>query len=298
MRCNCPRLRICLVLIAVTAISVVLDAKQHVYGDEDIKITPDVVYGHKHGLALTFDVFCPQKNPNGAGVLFMVSGGWHSRWQPPETMLGFTKALCQKGFTVFAVRHGSSPKFVIPEIAADVRRSVRFIRLNSKRFGVDPQRLGVYGYSAGGHLSLLLGTTSDKGNSKEKDPVLRQSNRVAAVVAICPPTDLRPFVNPESWYYDKFPALQFDSDKAAEFSPVANVSKDDPPTLLIHGDQDKLVKIDHSQTILKLFQQEGVTSELVTIEGAGHGFQGKDQQRATQEMVAWFEKFLKKRGKD
>ena len=91
----------------------------------EVNITPDVVYGHKSGLAMTFDVFTPVADANGAGVLFMVSGGWYSRWHPPEHAQGMFKPLTDKGFTVFAVRHGSSPKFSIPEAVADVRRSER-----------------------------------------------------------------------------------------------------------------------------------------------------------------------------
>ncbi len=298
MRCDRSRTASPSLLVLVAAVLVLLSAGQRAFAADGIKITPDVVYGHKHGMALTFDVFTPEKDANGTGVLFMVSGGWFSRWQPPETMLVFVKPLVDKGFTVFAVRHGSSPKYVIPEIAKDVRRSVRFIRMNAKRFDVDPKRLGVYGLSAGGHLSLLLGTTPDEGDAKHKDPVLRQSDRVAAVVAVCPPTDLRPFVDPKSWYYEKFPALQFDAKKAAAYSPVTNVSKDDAPSLMIHGDKDDLVKIDHSQNIHKEFQRKGVESKLITIEGAGHGFAGKDLQRAFNELVAWFEKYLRKRDKE
>jgi acetyl esterase/lipase len=95
-----------------------------------------------------------------------------------EKMLGLFQPLTSQGFTVFAVRHGSSPKFSIEEAVADVRRSVRFIRLNAERFNIDPQRIGVYGMSAGGHLSLMLGTTSDDGNPQADDPVERVSNRV------------------------------------------------------------------------------------------------------------------------
>ena len=102
----------------------------------EVNITPDVVYGHKFGMALTFDVFQPE-DANGAGVLFMVSGGWFSRWAPPETMQNFTKPLTDKGFTVFTVRHGSSPKYSIPEIVKDVRRSVRYIRFHADQFDVD-----------------------------------------------------------------------------------------------------------------------------------------------------------------
>src|SRR5687768_1553197 len=123
----------------------------------DYKITPDVVYGHKAGMALTFDVIAP-KEPNGAGVLFMMSGGWFSGWAPPESFVnpgaweGFRHfgKLVDSGYTLFIVRHGSAPQFKVPEAVADVRRAARFIRLHANDYGIDPDRLGVCGGSAGG----------------------------------------------------------------------------------------------------------------------------------------------------
>jgi len=180
--------------------------------DENIEIVPDVVYGHKDGMALTFDVFKPKKDANGAGILYMVSAGWNSIWKAPRELAGINapddyRPLLDRGFTVFAVRHGSSPKYNIPAIVEDMRRSVRFIRLHAGQFGVDPERLGVTGTSAGGHLSLVLGTASDGGDPKATDEVLRVSDRVAAVVAYYPPTDLRPWANETSPYYRDYPAL-------------------------------------------------------------------------------------------
>ncbi|HUG89520.1 MAG TPA: alpha/beta hydrolase [Planctomycetaceae bacterium] len=259
---------------------------------DDVSITPDVVYGHKHGLAMTFDVFQPKENANGAGVLFMVSGGWYSVWAPPETALPMFRPLLAKGFTVFSVRHGSSPKFTVPEAVDDVRRAVRFIRLNAERYAVDPERLGVFGGSAGGHLSLILGTTADDGDAQAADPVLRTSNRVAAVAAYFPPTDLREFVKPESPYYQRFPALRFDQQQAPDMSPLLHVSAGDAPTLLVHGDQDELVPIDHSTKIIAALEEHNVPCELVTIEGAAHGFRGDDNRRAVEALIAWFEKHL------
>src|SRR5437763_1950260 len=130
---------------------------------EDVKVRPDVVYGHKDGLALTFDVFRPAR-PNGAGVLFLQSGGWYSAWAEPKGLLPACRPLLDKGFTVFIVRHGSAPRYAIPEAVEDVRRCVRFIRLKAKDLGVDPGRLGAFGGSAGRHLSLVLATTADDGN--------------------------------------------------------------------------------------------------------------------------------------
>jgi acetyl esterase/lipase len=260
--------------------------------EDGINITPDVVYGHKDGMALTLDVYRPEKSSNGAGVLFIVSGGWYSVWLPPEQMRPIFKPLLERGFTVFAVRHGSSPRYVIPEIVEDVRRSVRFVRRNAERFGVDPQRLGVTGGSAGGHLSLILGTTSDDGSAAANDDVLRESDRVAAVVALYPPTDIRTWVSDPPENIKRFPALRFDPGKAADYSPLLHVTPDDPPTLLIHGDKDQLVPIDHSQKLKAALDQQQVPNELLVIEGGGHGFAGEDGRRATEALVDWFKKHL------
>src|SRR3954470_1150487 len=122
---------------------------------DDVQIQADVVYGHKDGLAMTFDVLKPP-TPNGAGVIFVQSGGWYSVWQEPKNLIGPSQPLLAKGITVFIVRHGSSPKYAVPDAIADMRRSVRFIRLHAKDYGVDADRLGAFGGSAGGHLTLML----------------------------------------------------------------------------------------------------------------------------------------------
>ncbi len=259
---------------------------------EGVDVSPDVVYGHKHGMALTFDVFTPKEDAKGVGILFMVSGGWHSSWWPTEQSAAYFKPLLDKGFTVFAVRHGSSPKFKIPEVVDDVRRAVRFVRHKAEKFGVDPERLGVYGGSAGGHLSLMLGTTGDDGFPEAKIEMFRKSDRVAAVVALYPPTDLRPWVGPDTKMGKDYPALQFDPEKADDCSPLLQVTEDDAPTLLIHGDKDTLVTLDHSEKILVELEKKKVPSKLIVIEGAGHGFRGEDGVRANKAMVDWFEKHL------
>ncbi|UCD29506.1 MAG: alpha/beta hydrolase [Planctomycetota bacterium] len=261
------------------------------YAGEDIEIIPDMVYGHKHGMALTMDVYRPDPC-NGIGILFMVSGGWHSAWAPPEKTMGLFKPLLDKKFTVLAVRHGSSPKYIVPEIVKDVQRSVRYVKLHAKELGVDPNQLGVCGFSAGGHLSLILGTMSDDGDPDSKDEVMRVNNRVAAVVAYCPPTDLRPLVGEDSPYPKHFPALRFDPNDVNQVSPLLYASSDDPPVLMIHGDKDTLVPIWHSKKMCKALKDKGVESELMVIEGAGHGFTGEDGKRANNAWVAWFEKHL------
>ena len=281
-----------LILVAGTA--------PQAFSQASFEVVPDVVYGHKDGLALTFDVLKPKAKANGAAVLYMVSGGWVSSYSPPPTAAARFKDLLDKGFTVITVRHGSSPKYFIPEIVADVRRAVRFIRYNAKQWGVDANRLGVLGGSAGGHLSLVLGTATDGGDPSAKEEFMKESSRVASVVAYFPPVDLRPLARgvnpppPANGRPVRFPALNFDKEKAPDYSPIVHVTPDDPPTLLLHGDKDELVPVSNSQSIYEALKKNNVKTEMIIIEGAGHGFQGENAKRASAAMVAWFEQTLLK----
>lgn len=286
-----------ILLVLILAVSHAAQVKPAI----NVDIIPDVVYGHKDGMALTFDVFKPKTHPNGAAVIYIVSGGWISRYIPPDEAVTRYQELLDKGFTVFTLRHGGSPKYLIPEIVSDVRRGVRFIRYNAKLWGVDPNRLGVYGGSAGGHLSLMIGLASDNGDAVAKEDSAKQSDRVAAVVAYYPPVDLRPLVRglnpaPTGTVLDRFPALNFEKEKAADYSPIVFVTPDDPPTLLIHGDKDQLVNISNSQIIFDALKKNNVKTEFITLPGADHGFRGEDAKRAMSATVNWFEQTLLKKG--
>lgn len=264
--------------------------------EDAYKILPDVIYGHKAGMALTFDVITPRE-PNGAAVLFIVSGGWVSTWFPPEQLIAakasppnLFQKIVDSGYTLFLVRHGSSPYFKVPDAVADVRRSVRYIRLHASDWKIDPERIGVFGMSAGGHLSLMLGTTADAGQPDAKDPVDQVSNRVRAVVAYFPPTKIDEFFPLK----DRFPALDFNPDQADALSPLLFASDDDAPTLLIHGDKDELVPISNSERMVSAFERQKVPTELLVITGAAHGFGGADGARAEQAALDWLAKHLAK----
>lgn len=269
-----------------------------VQAQDDVKIIPDVVYGHKDGLALTVDILQPAK-PNGAAVLAIQSGGWYSGWQDPKLKVGASQPLLSKGFTVIFVYHGSAPRYAIPDAVSDVRRAVRFVRMHAKEYGIDPERLGVWGGSAGGHLSLVLGTTGDDGDPKSPDEVLRHSSKVAAVVALYPPTDLREWVKNPPEVIRKIaalkPPLTFDSAKAPEFSPVLHAAETNPPILMIHGDKDELVPLEHSRNLLAAMEKVKAPGELLVIEGAAHGFNSEQNLRVVPALSGWFEKHLAKK---
>jgi len=146
----------------------------------------DVIYGRKFGTALTLDVFKPEK-PNGAAAIVIVSGGFYSSHDAINPV--FMKPLMERGYTVFAVVHGAQPRFIIPEINQDIHRAVRFIRFNAAKYGVDTDKFGVTGASAGGHLCLTLATQGGPGDANSKDPVDKASSEVQAVGCFFPPTD-------------------------------------------------------------------------------------------------------------
>ncbi len=263
-------------------------------GQPTYEFVPDLVYGHKDGLAMTMDVFRPKENARGVGLLLMVSGGWVSRWAPHDQLAKLFQPLLDAGFTVIAIRHGSSPRYLIPEIASDIRLALQYVTDHAEQIKVDRERLGVFGFSAGGHLSLLLGTQTNSAQSTS-DP--KTKPHVAAVVAVFPPTDLAPYVDPTNPLRERFPALKFEPSRSPEFSPLLHVTADDAPTLLVHGDKDELVPIWHSQKIHEAFRKVSVPSELLTIEGADHGFDAEGNRRMMSAMIGWFDKQLKPRSK-
>jgi acetyl esterase/lipase len=277
----------------------------------------DVVYGRKFGVALTMDVFTPKANANGAAAIFVVSGGWFSAHEFLDGAgPGFINELSKRGYTVFGVVHGSQPKFTIPEIVQDMNRSVRFIRHHAAEYHVDPDRIGIYGGSAGGHLSLMQGLAGDKGDPSAKDPVDRESSRVQAVACFYPPTDflnygkegevalgrgvLKDFRAPFDFRELDKKTNSFvtitDEQKVLEIgraiSPVTHASGDDPPTLIIHGDADKLVPIQQAQILVEKLKAAGVEARLVTKPGGGHGW--PDQAKDMMTIADWFDAHIGK----
>ena len=264
------RLLISTILFTIVTLPVTLLAADPNVTPEGIRITPDVVYGHKFGLALTFDMYQP-KIQNGAGIIMLNSGGWSSQFPnyyertPDRIRLKeeFREdPLLKKGFTLFSVRHGSSPKFEMHEIVSDLRTAVRFIRFHSEEYGIKAERLGIMGGSSGGHLSLLIATTSEIKNSEATEPFEKDSGRVAAVVAYFPPTDLYKIVK-DTWskmpeILERLPVVNIEDDQLKKFSPINYVTQDDPPTLIVHGDQDEGVPVNQGKTMYQALQKAGV----------------------------------------
>jgi acetyl esterase/lipase len=279
------------------------------------KHVEDVVYGRKHGMALTMDVFAPKENANGLGVIFVVSGGWVSGHA--GVSLPLMEPLLKRGYTVFAVIHGSQPRFTIPEAIEDINRSVRYIRHHARDYAIDPAHLGIYGLSAGGHLSLMQGTAGDHGKQRLLDAVERESSRVQAVAAFFPPTDFLNYGNPgvealgtgvlkpfrAAFDFNEFHPLEevyvrITDEKKREaigkkISPIYHVTSETPPTLILHGDADKLVPHQQSEIFLAKLKEAGIEGKLVTKPGAGHGW--PEINKDLEPVADWFDAHLKQK---
>ena len=287
----------------------------------------DVIYGRKFGVGLTMEVFTPG-TPNGIGVLWVVSSsGMSSREQTlQESFEQRISPLLDRGYTVFAVIHGSAPVFNVQDFVSDVRRAVRFVRERSASFGVDSRRLGLAGSSSGGLLALLVAMEGKDGNATSNDPVERASARVQAAGCFFAPTDLTNYGDRSETIVDLMqkrdgrvdPSFQFhDVDPKTgerrlvtghddvlrmlrEFSPVSHVSADDPPTILIHGDRDQAVPLQQSRSMIERLNEvkEGrprrlrasVPARLVVREGKGHAYPGWEADAGL--IADWFDDHL------
>lgn len=309
------RLVLCGLLAALAAVPMLprTAAQPAARAAADFTRKEDVIYGRKDGLAMTMDVFTPKQNANGRGIVYCVSGGWFSAKQ--SIPVNLIRVLVDRGYTVFAVMHGSQPKYNIIEALGDMHRAVRYIRHHAKEYGVDPDKLGISGGSAGGHLSLMQGNAFKPGNPEARDPVERQSSKVAAVACFFPPTDFLNYGEPGrialgGGILKNFrPPFEFterdkvtnklvvieDEEKRKEIgkaiSPVYFVSKESAPALIIHGDADRLVPIQQAELIVARYKEAGVPCELVVKKGAVHGWAGLDKD--VVKLADWFDKYTK-----
>ena len=286
---------------------------------EDVsKRTVDVIYGRKHGMALTMDVYRPLRDRNGRGIILVVSGGF---WSGPEyrrmpMLTSKVRTLVEHGFTVFAVMHGSQPRYSIVDIIRDVQRAVRYVRHRHREFDIDSRQIGILGDSSGGHLALLAATLPTKQIQDPADAADVESSGVQAVVAYYPNTDLTNYgkngrlinehfrsqglamgavFNFRKWdtevgdykpitAHEKLTVLR-------DLSPISHVSTDDPPTLLLHGKKDELVPIQQSHDFARRLKNVGVECDLFVAKEKEHGWE-EPVDGETDKLIGWLRRHL------
>jgi acetyl esterase/lipase len=248
----------------------------------------DVVYGTADGQKLLLDVYQPPGAGPHPGVMLIHGGGWRSGDKGGERVTG--GLLSKAGFACFSVNYRLAPKHPHPAQVQDCARAVRWIRARAAEYGVDPERIGALGQSAGGHLSLMLGTIKPDDYQTDDDPNKGLSAKVQCVVDYFGPAD---FTEKGSWQPHAEPILRGflgapraqAPDKWADASPVCHVTKGAAPTLIIQGDADRLVLPAQSQAMKATLDKAGVECELIMVSGGGHGLLNGDKQQILQAQL-------------
>ena len=242
----------------------------------DFQIVKDIKYGSGDGISLELDMYIPETpiaSPMPA-VIFIHGGGWRSGDKYPSRI----NTLASHGFFGLSINYRLSGIATFPAAVEDAKCAVRWLRANAEKYNVDPNRIGVWGGSAGGHLAMIVGCADKAAGLEGNGGWEGVSSRVQAVCSYWGPGD---FV---SW----FKSVGTNRTITAEFeflggtiiekpdvyrlaSPVTHVTIDDPPLLMVHGNLDPVVPYSQSEIMYQAYTQAGLDVALVEVTGAGHG---------------------------
>ncbi len=235
------------------------------------RIHRNVLFASPQGHDLRMDLYVPQTDKPAPVVVWIFGGSWKFGSKGFHVAL---RDLTRSGIAVASIEYRMSSTAVYSAQLDDCRSAVQWLRANGSRYGIDPQRIGVSGESAGGHLAALVGNVEG-------------ATRIRAVCALYPPTDLvtlgRFYAKPDRLSnIDKLLGGPIEQKLAfaAEASPVNNVSASSPPFLIIHGAKDKLVPLEQSQMLQRKLTNSHVEAQLIVVLGKGHWFNLNEEQIA------------------
>ena len=264
----------------------------------------DVTYVYNGHERQKLDLYIPVKTPQPWPLIIWVhGGGWQSGSKDgcPPLRQGFTS----RGYAVASLDYRLSGDAIFPAQIEDCKAAVRWLRVHAKEYGLNPERFGVWGSSAGGHLVALLGTSGDE-KPFDVGAHLDVSSRVQAVCDYYGPTDLTQMdahalsgarlrhddpKSPEACLIGG--PVQANKDKAARVSPITYVKANPlPPFLIVHGDTDPVVPVHQSELLFEALKKAGGSVHLHLIKGAGHG-QGFGGSALDERVNGFFDRWLK-----
>jgi acetyl esterase/lipase len=271
-------------------------AQKAVQVPENVELLKDVEFGKGGDRPLKLHVLRPKSLPEAPMpvVVWIHGGGWQAGSK--DSGIGRLARFAQRGYFCASVEYRLSKEAVFPAQIEDCKCAIRFLRAKAKEYNLDPNRIGVWGSSAGGHLVALLGTSAAAKDLEGKGGWAEFSSRVQAVCDFCGPADF------PKWADTAHPAVvallggpvKDKAELAARGSPVTYVSKDVPPFLIVHGDSDKTVPLSQSESLTEALKKAGGDVTLHVVKGGGHGLGGPDIDKLVDEF---FDKHLKKQGK-
>jgi acetyl esterase/lipase len=294
---GCPFFRFLVVLYFCSLFGAEVHAQKLKVPDSVIFET-DIEFANADNQHLKLDMARPKAESSPLPAIVCIHGGGF-RAGSRQTYDALCIRLAQEGYVAVTVSYRLAPKYQFPAAVHDVKEAVRWLRGNAKKYNIDPKRIGVMGGSAGGHLAQFLGVTEDvrifEGEGGHRD----QSSRVSCVVNYYGPSD---FTRSYGKSVDAAQVLPLflggDLKKARRMhilaSPLYWVTPRAAPTLCIHGTKDTYVAHEQAVWLIDRLRSADVEAELLTLEGAGHGFRGADAEKAETAMLAFFARHLKK----
>jgi len=265
---------------------------------EGTRILRDIAYVPDDHERQKLDLYLPEQN-EGDGFMPLIVWVHGGAWLAGSKDNCPSARFLRHGYAAASINYRLSQHAIFPAQIEDCKAAIRFFRANAEKYNIDPNRIGVWGASAGGHLVALLGTAGDV-KEFDKGPNLNISSRVQAVCDFFGPTDFTKMSSFKSSMNHDAPdspeaqlvggPVQENKEACKRANPITYVSKDDPPFLICHGDKDMLVPHNQSVLLNAALKDAGVSVKFHTVKGGGHGFRDPEIDQMVQEF---FDKHLK-----
>src|SRR5215475_5193395 len=282
MRCGWKSLNENLIMKFCTSVVVVvaaLCAAQRVRAADEVVFEKGIEYSNPDDQHLQLDMAQPEGEGPFPAIVCIHGGGFRAGTR--DGYDGLVKKLAKHGYVAVTVTYRLAPKYQFPAAIYDVKAAVRWLRANAAKYHVDPDRIGVTGGSAGGHLAQFLGVTGGVKEFEGDGGNADVSSRVACVVNFYGPSDFTRSYGKSVDAAEVLPLFLGGNLEAARHqhilaSPLYWVTPNAAPTLCLHGTEDKYVAHEQAVWLVDKLKAAGVEADLLTLSGAGHGFKGED----------------------
>jgi acetyl esterase/lipase len=268
--------------------------------NEKSRFVGGILFGKGGETELKFDLAMPKEGEGPfPAIICLHGGGWVSGQR--QQMKGTLEAMSLRGYVAISPDYRLAPQHRFPAQIEDCKAAVRWVRAHAQEYRINPDKIGVFGFSAGGHLACLLGVTDKEDGLEGKGGNAEQSSAVQAVVSFFGPTDFtKPVWSDKVIERHLKPFLGGTAEEKADVyrraSPLTYAGKNAPPCLFVHGTTDDIVPIQQSEEMVKKLRQAGVSARLIEVVGEGHGWGWSHEHRLTSiaDMMNFFDEPLKK----
>lgn len=266
------------------------------------RVESDITYCTIDNLTLKLDLYFPAARATPAPALVNIHGGsWSGGDKSRSDTAADIPTLVARGYVVAVVNYRHAPTHRFPAQIQDVKCAVRFLRANAARYNLDPNRIGAWGCSAGGHLVALLGVTDKNAGWDNVGEHREQSSRVQAAAPLCAPADITLYdaAARADMLRRVFGARTGINPALVRASPTTHVTKDDPPFLILQGDQDGIIPLAQGEKLRDKLTAVGVYAHLVVVQNGTHCFPDEPDMsptraEITQLIADFFDQVLRK----